>query len=269
MRKYGFIGAGNMGGALCRACAKSVNPADIFITDHDMSKASALAEALGASVSDNKAIAENCDTIFLGVKPQMMANMLSEISDILKSRKDDILLVSMAAGLKKETICNMIGENVKIIRIMPNTPAGVGEGMIVYTASEGVSSEEKNTFVADMGKAGVLDELEEALFDAATSVMGCGPAFVFLYMKALAEGGMKCGLPKEKALLYAMQVVKGAATLALNSELDLETLKINVCSPGGSTIEGVKVLEASSFNNEIIEAVEASYKRNIELGKVD
>lgn len=267
MKKFGFIGAGNMGGALCKACAKSIEPKNIFIADFFAEKAKELADSLGANVADNRLIAKECDVIFLGVKPQMMSDMLSEVSDIITERKDEVLLVSMAAGLKIESIMEMIGAEVKLIRIMPNTPAGVGEGMIVYQGSSLVSEDDKNIFCQSLSEAGVLDELQVELFDAATAVMGCGPAFVFLYMKALAEGGMKCGLPKEKALLYAEQVVKGAASLAMSSELDLETLKVNVCSPGGSTIEGVKVIEASAFNDIMTEAVEASYKRNVELGK--
>lgn len=266
MKKYGFIGAGNMGGALCKACAKTIAPENIYISDHCVEKAGELAAAIGANASDNKTIAESCDVIFLGVKPQMMADMLSEISDILINRSD-VLLVSMAAGLKLETIEAMIGGNVKLIRIMPNTPAGVGEGMIVFKGNALVTEADKQEFCNGLSKAGVLDELDESLFDAATAVHGCGPAFVFLYVKALAKGGMNCGLSKEKALLYAEQVVKGSATLAMNSELDLETLKVNVCSPGGSTIEGVKVIEGSAFDDIILEAVEASYNRNIELGK--
>lgn len=266
MKTYGFIGCGNMGGALCKACAKTIDPKNIYVADHFKEKAEEFAASIGAVAGDNKTIAEQCDVIFLGVKPQMMADMLGEISDILVNR-DDVLLVSMAAGLKLETIEAMIGGMVKIIRIMPNTPAGVGEGMIVYQGNSLVTDADKKEFCHGLSKAGVLDELSEELFDAATAVMGCGPAFVFLYMKALAEGGMKCGLPEEKALLYAKQVVKGAATLAMNSDLDLETLKVNVCSPGGSTIEGVKVIEASAFEDIMTEAVEASYKRNIELGK--
>lgn len=266
MKTYGFIGCGNMGGALCKACAKTIDPEHIFIANHSAEKAQELADSLGAKTADNRTIAEKCDVIFLGVKPQMMADMLSEVSDILLKR-EDVLLISMAAGLKLETIEEMLGGKVKIIRIMPNTPAGVGEGMIVYQGNSLVTDADKKEFCYGLSKAGVLDELDESLFDAATAVMGCGPAFVFLYMKALAEGGMKCGLPEEKALLYAEQVVKGASTLAMNSDLDLETLKVNVCSPGGSTIEGVKVIEASAFNDIMTEAVEAAYKRNIELGK--
>lgn len=267
MKKFGFIGAGNMGGALCKACAKTIEPKNIYIADHFADKAKELADSLGANACDNQKLVRECDVIFLGVKPQMMADMLSEISDVLKSRKNELLLVSMAAGLKISTIMGMIGADVKLIRIMPNTPAGVGEGMIVYQGSELVTGEDKELFCHALSKAGVLDELPEELFDAATSVMGCGPAFVFLYMKALAEGGMKCGLPEEKALLYAKQVVKGSATLAMNSELSLETLKVNVCSPGGSTIEGVKVIEASAHDEILNDAVEVAYKRNIELGK--
>jgi len=267
MTKFGFIGAGNMGGALCKACAQTIDPKNIYVADFLADKAKSFADSIGANASDNDTIAENCDVIFLGVKPQMMADMLKGISAILNKRKNQVLLVSMAAGLKLETIKGMIDSEVKIIRIMPNTPAGVGEGMIVYQGNEYVTQEDKELFCNALSKAGQLDELDEQLFDAATSVMGCGPAFVFLYMKALAEGGMKCGLPKEKALLYAMQTTKGAACLAMNSELDLETLKVNVCSPGGSTIEGVKVMESSEFESIMTTAVEAACKRNIELGK--
>lgn len=267
MKKIGFIGAGNMGGALLRATSKTISAENIFVADNCHEKTEVLKTELGVNVADSRMLVSNCDVVFLGVKPQMMQDMLNEVSDIIIERKSELLLVSMAAGLKIESIMSMIGDNVKLIRIMPNTPAGVGEGMIVYHGSDAVNEEDKKLFTHVLSQAGVLDELPEELFDAATAVMGCGPAFAFLYMKALADGGISCGLPEEKALLYAKQMLKGSAKLAMNSELSLETLKVNVCSPGGSTIEGVKCIEASDFADIMMKAVCASYNRNIELGK--
>jgi len=150
---------------------------------------------------------------------------------------------------------------------MPNTPASVGEGMILYAATENVSDQALEGFRNIMGCAGVLDPLPEQLIDAGSAVSGCGPAFACLFLEALADGGVKCGLPRNKALLYAAQMLLGTARLAMASGQHPGALKDAVCSPGGSTIVGVQALEEHAFRGAVIDAVEAAFERTKALGK--
>lgn len=261
---YGFIGAGNMGGALCKAVSKSTK--DILIADYLDEKAERLAYKTGGKTADNNTIAEQCDCIFLGVKPQMMAEMLGGIQDALKNNSG-VVLVTMAAGLSIDTIKKMAGGDYKVIRIMPNTPVEVGEGEILYTRGENVSNSELSNFLDNMKYAGNLTAIPESLMDAGCSVSGCGPAFVYMFIRGLAEGGMECGIDKETAVDMAAQTVLGSAKLLMESKEEPSTLIEKVCSPGGSTIEGVKSLDNDNLEDVIVEAVKAAYKRNIELGK--
>lgn len=264
---FGFIGCGNMGGALAAAAARKLGGAALVLADHDGQKAAALAEKLGAHSADNETAARQSRYLFLGVKPQMMADMLASIAPALKARQDRFVLVTMAAGLSIERIQTLAGGAYPTIRIMPNTPASIGAGMILYSASSEVTEEEKTFFTESMAEAGVLDELSEKLIDAGSAVSGCGPAFVDLFVEALADGGVECGLPREKAQLYAAQMVMGSARLILESGEHPGVLKDRVCSPGGSTIAGVHALEQMAFRAAAAEAVRAAYEKTLELGK--
>lgn len=264
---FGFIGAGNMGGALAKAAAK--NTSNILITDKNIETGSALAEKLGVDFGSNQDVAQQCKYIFLGVKPQIMAEMLSEIAPVLKERTDDFILVSMAAGLEISTIQEMAQGSYKTIRIMPNTPVEVGMGEILYCKSENTTDEELNCWLENMSAAGHMTPLSEDLMNAGCSVSGCGPAFVYMFIKGLAQGGIECGIDPEVAVKLAAQTVMGSAKLLMESGKDPDTLKQNVCSPGGSTIEGVKSLDADGLGEIVAKAVNASFKRNVELGKKD
>ena len=264
MYTFGFIGTGNMGGALAKAASLSTK--DILLADHFAEKAQALADKLGVDCAYNTAVVKNCRYVFLGVKPQMMADMLASVRDALACR-EDIVLVTMAAGLKIAAIRAMAGGDYKVIRIMPNTPVEVGEGEILYTPAENVSTAELDEFLRLMQHAGQLTAIPESLMDAGCSLSGCGPAFVFKFIRALAQGGIDAGIDPDTAIALAAQTVVGAAKLLTASPLDPATLIQNVCSPGGSTIEGVKSLDADGFEATVAKAVGASYKRNIELGK--
>ncbi len=261
--RLGFIGVGNMGGALARAASKSTK--QILLCDHDAGKAAELARYIGCEFADSRSVANECQYVFLGVKPQIMGEVLEEIKKSLEKRPD-IVLVSMAAGLSIATIRRMAGGDYKVIRIMPNMPASVGEGEILYTTSENVSKVEIGTFLNLMKHAGQLTGMDESLMDAGCALSGCGPAFVYKFIRALAQGGTDAGLDGETALSLAVQTVKGAAKLLESSSQDPDQLIANVCSPGGSTIEGVKVLDEKGMEEAVVEAITASYKRNIELG---
>ena len=263
--KFGFIGTGNMGGALAKAVGKSVSGEDMIIADKDTEKAADMAKGLNCKHGTNIDAAESSQYLFLGVKPQILPVLIEEIRPVLAARKDRFVLVSMAAGVTVSKIIEMLGTNYPVIRIMPNTPVSVGEGMIEYAASKDVCADEINEFSKALSAAGKLDRLDEKLMDAATALAGSGPAFVYLFAEALADGGVACGLPREKALEYAARTLKGAATMLVSSDKHPGELKDAVCSPGGTTIEGVHVLENGAFRGTVMEAVIAAYNRAKEL----
>lgn len=263
--KFGFIGVGNMGGALAIAAAKTLPGAEIAVSSRTPAKAQTVAQRLGCRAATNQELAREAKFLFLGVKPQMMGEMLSGIAPTLSSRTD-VVLVSMAAGLTTDTIAAMAGGTFPVIRIMPNTPSAVGQGMISYTVNSLVTNSELQEFLEGMAAAGRLDPLPEHLMDAGSAVSGCGPAFACQFVEALADGGVACGLPREKALLYSAQMLLGAATLILESGQHPGALKDAVCSPAGSTIQGVRVLEERGFRGAVMDAVIAAYEKNQQLG---
>lgn len=264
MLKLGFIGCGNMGGALAAAGAKA-NCMELLLADKAEEKAAALAAKTGGKVCSNAEAAENADLIFLGVKPQMLAETLGEIKDVLKARKSRFVLVTMAAGTSMEKICELAGGEYPVIRIMPNTPVSVGEGVILYTSAYGVTKEEEEAFLSSMAFAGRLLAAPERLIDAGSSVSGCGPAFADLFVEALADGGVACGLPRAMALELAAQMLLGSAKLILESGKHPGELKDEVCSPGGTTIQGVRALEEGGFRAAVMNAVIAAYEKNFDL----
>lgn len=264
--KIGFIGAGNMGGALAKAAAKKADSRKILIADKFEEKAALLALDLHAKYSSNAEIAQECNFIFLGVKPQMMKEMLAEIKPYLEDR-GRFVLVSMMAGVKTEKICAELGFDAPIIRIMPNTAVEVGEGMVLYTSNAGVWEKEEKAFLEFMSEAGEFEKLPEHLIDAGTAVSGCGPAYVYMFIEALADGGVKCGLSRATAQKLAEQTLLGAAKLAKETGRHPEELKDAVCSPAGSTIAGCYALEKGGFRASAIGAVDAAYERTKELGK--
>lgn len=260
--KYGFIGCGNMGSALAQALAKKTT--DILLSDRS-GKGQILAKELGCQYADPATVAAECDRIFLGVKPQGMESVLGSLKDILLLRKP--VLISMAAGLKLERIEQMLGFSLPLIRIMPNTPVAVGCGMTPYCHNTLIDDELMADFLEDMTFAGSFDALNEELFDVATALSGSGPAYMYLFAEALADGAAECGLPKDKALLYAANTMLGAARMMQTSPKTPDELKDAVCSPGGSTIRGVEALENHEIRKAATDCVVAAYQRNIELGK--
>lgn len=262
--ELGFIGCGNMGGALVTAAAKKLDGQKIAVCDFDTAKTEKFRQELGVCVTDGKDIARNAKFVVLAVKPQVMQSAIAEFADVLKTRTD-VVVVTMAAGLSIAAIRSFIGAELPTVRIMPNTPVMMGMGMILYALAD-VDGEAEARFLADFEKAGTFDKLAEADIDAASALSGCGPAFVYAFIQALANGGIACGVDKEKALLYAAQTAKGAAEMLLTYK-DSQTLIKNVCSPGGTTIEGVKSLENEGLNGVVQNAVKASYKRTLELKK--
>jgi len=263
---FGFIGTGNMGGALARAAAKGMAEENVFLSDGNAAKAQALAQELGCAAVE-VAEAAKCGYIFLGVKPQNIAQLLEQIKPVLEARTEEFVLVSMVAGVCISDIQKMAGHAYPVIRIMPNTPVAVGSGVILYDVSANVSEAAIRQFCENMRFGGLVDHLPEKLIDAGCAVTGCGPAFACLFVEALADGGVLCGLPRDKATEYAARMLMGTAQLLLETGKHPGQLKDAVCSPGGSTIAGVQALEKNGLRAAAIEAVEASYVRTQMLGK--
>ena len=263
---FGFIGTGNMGGALAAAVAKRTAPASVLLANRTRAKAEALAKTLGCAVAENAEAAQRADYIFLGVKPQGMRELLASLSDVFRARTDRFVLVTMAAGLTVKTIREMAGGDYPVARIMPNTPAAVGEGVILY-AADGLTGEEDASLRDALSGAGQVIVLPEEKIDAGSALSGCGPAFVCMMIEALADGAVACGLPRALALSAAAQTMKGTASLMLETGKHPGALKDEVCSPGGSTIEGVRTLEEGALRASCIDAVIAAYEKTKALGK--
>ena len=260
--RYGFIGCGNMGGAVARALSKSTK--DIMLSDRS-GKGAALAAELGIAYGTPAEVAESCDRIFLAVKPFLMEGVLKPLQEVFERRKP--LLITMAAGLEIKKIQEFAGTPLPIIRIMPNTSVSVGKGMILYCCNELVDEATLQDFVKDMQYAGRLDAIEEKLIDAASALSGCGPAYMYMFIEALADGAVACGVPRAKAIEYAAATMAGAAEMVLATGQHPGALKDAVCSPAGSTIAGVKALEQHGFRGAAMDCIAAAYQRTLELGK--
>ena len=262
--KFGFIGCGNMGGAIARGVVKAAGGNQVLLANKTMEKAEKLAEELRCTVGSNEGAAL-CEYVFLGVKPYLMADMLEKIQPVLTQSKP--VLVTMAAGLTMERIREMAGADYPVIRIMPNTPSAIGEGMIQYCTLD-LSDAKEAEFLTAMSHCGRLDKIPENMIDAASAVSGCGPAFAYMFIEALADGGVACGLPRAKAMEYAAQMLQGSAKLFLENEKHPGELKDAVCSPAGSTIQGVRKLEQYAFRAAVTDAVIAAFEKNLEMKKM-
>ena len=258
----GFIGAGNMGGALLRAAVKAKGENEISFFDPDASKVESTANETKASYLPSEEVCKESKFVFFGVKPNVIGKIAKSLSPYLSTEN---VVVSMAAGTSVSEIASFVGEDKKIIRIMPNTPAAAGAGMILYCMNENVTEDDEKEFLSVMSEAGAIDKLDEKLIDAAAALSGCGPAFVYMFIEALADGAVACGLPRAKAMTYAKQTVLGAATLAITTDKHPGELKDAVCSPGGTTIEGVLALEDGAFRGTAASAVIAAYEKTNKL----
>ena len=263
MSTFGFIGTGNMGGALARAARKKLPGENILLANRTAAKAETLAAELGCAAVDNAAAAR-ADFVFLGVKPYLVAGLMEEIGPVLSARTDRFVLVSMAAALTISDLRQRGCGDYPLIRIMPNTPSAIGEGVIFYTC-DGVTEAERQTFLEAMAGAGRLLPLDDHLMDAGSAVAGCGPAFVDLFLEAMADGGVACGLSRPMALECAAQTLIGAAKLMLETGTHPGALKDAVCSPSGATIQGVRALEKGGLRSAVMEAVIAAYEKSAQM----
>lgn len=257
--RAGFIGVGNMGGALFDAAARVASLEELAVFDTDTEKA----KSKGAVVTDINELVSESRFVFLGVKPNVILGVADSIKDKLN---DDTVVVSMAAGVDLDTLSGALGSS-RVIRIMPNTPVAVGVGTILYCTASGVGDEDIDGFLSLMSDAGVTDRIDEKLIDAAAALSGCGPAFVYMFAEALADGAVSCGLPRDKAMKYAKQTILGSGAMMMSFDKHPGQLKDEVCSPGGTTIEGVLALENGGFRHTASSAVRAAYDKTSKLKK--
>ena len=260
--KYGFIGCGNMGGAVAKAVSKATT--SIKLSDRS-GKGKTLAQQLGGVYTSNEDIAATCQRVFLGVKPYFMKDVLEKIRPQLAENKP--LLITMAGGVEIRQIEEYVGFRLPVIRIMPNTPTAIGKGVIQYCCNDLVSQEVLQDWLQDMRFCGMLDKLDEWLIDAASAISGSGPAYMYVFLEALADGAVTCGIPREKAYEYAAMTMIGSAEMYLTTKQHPGALKDAVCSPMGSTICGLRALEEHSFRAAAMDCVIATYERNKEMGK--
>ena len=253
-----------MGSALARSICR-IKEIKVYISDSNLEKAKAFCVENGAEISDNISIVKNCDYIFLAVKPNAFEAVLSPLKNAFSENKDSVV-VTMAAGLSINRVEELLCEAHPIIRIMPNTPAAVGEGMITWCKNELVTESSAKEFEGILKYAGQLDAIDEKLIDAASAVAGCGPAFAYMFIEALADGAVLCGLPRDKAIAYAAKTLRGAASMVLDTGKHPEQLKDEVCSPGGTTIEGVAALEKGAFRADASSAVVAAFEKTKKMG---
>ena len=261
----GICGTGNMGKAIIKGLVASglVPAKQIFIYNIHKAKAETLAAETGVTVVDTPAeLADKSQGLIMAVKPNIMPGALDAIKNHIKA---DTVLISIAAGLTIARLAEHLPAQTKIVRIMPNTPSMVGEGMASVTPNEFVTSAETEDVVSIFSSFGKAVVVEERLIDAVCGLSGSGPAYVYMFIEALADGAVQEGLPRSMAYTFAAQTVLGAAKMVLATGEHPGKLKDDVCSPGGTTIEAVHVLEETGFRAAAAAAVIASAEKNKRL----
>ncbi|MBR5420460.1 MAG: pyrroline-5-carboxylate reductase [Lachnospiraceae bacterium] len=263
--KIGFIGMGNMAGAMIGGLVKNglVPPQDIFGADVSEALVKSRAEEFGIrTTGDNKEVVKEADYLVLAVKPQYA----KEVIDGFKAElKEETVVISIMAGKSLKWLEEAIGRRQKLVRCMPNTAALVGEAITAATPNELVSEEEKENALDIIRSFGRASVVPEKLMDAVVGVSGSAPAYVFMFIEAMADAAVEGGMPRAQAYEFAAQAVYGSAKLMLETGKHPGELKDMVCSPAGTTIAAVRVLEEKGFRGAVINAVEAAVKRSSEL----
>ncbi len=254
--KVGFIGCGNMASAIISGLINkaSMEPTEIIASDAFETTLKSASDKFNIkTTSDNKIVAKEAEVIFLAVKPQYYETVISEIKDLITS---DQVIVTIAPGKTLSWLEERFGE-VKIVRTMPNTPALVGEGVTGVCRNSHVYDGEFQYIMSLISSFGVAEDIPESLMDVCVSVSGSSPAYVFMFIEAMADAAVADGMPRDKAYKFAAQAVYGSAKMVLETGMHPGALKDMVCSPGGTTIEAVRVLEEKGFRSSVIEAMKA------------
>ncbi len=260
-KKLGFIGVGNMGGALVKGVVKSgFEPSLIYISDVDDNKASALAGEAGVNTAETSGeLVSCCDIIVLAVKPNIMRGLLDEIKAHATAQK---LFITVAAALPIKFYKDILGKQARVIRAMPNMPALIGEGITMLSFGDmEITADERNFAVRLFSSTGMVEIIDEKYMNKIISLTSSSPAYVFMLIEALSDGAVLSGLPKKLSARLAAQAVLGAAKMALETGISPSELKDQVCSPGGTTIEAVIALEKNNFKFAVIDAMNECNKK--------
>lgn len=261
-KKIGFIGGGNMGSAMMSGLVKTrvCSPEDVIAYDISASALEKLQRELGICTTDCvETLIEKADVIVLAVKPQVLPSVLKQHG--VKITKDK-LVISIAAGITLTRLTELLSEEHKLVRVMPNTPAMVGEGMAGICTNSNVTEEEKQQVLAMFNCFGKAELIPEKLIDAVVGVSGSSPAYVYMFIEALADGAVMEGMPRSQAYTFAAQAVLGSAKMVLESGKHPGELKDMVCSPAGTTIDAVRSLEADGLRAAVINAVHVAAEKN-------
>lgn len=264
--KLTVIGAGAMGSAFAKGvlAAKLFDPADVTMVDVDSAKLGAMAKELGINTSTDAASAvKTANVVLLAVKPNIVDAVLKTISSSLQASQ---LLMSIAAGVKLESIEKHLASDIGVIRAMPNTPCRIGAGAIGFSRGRAANDAQVSTAKKIFDAAGLSFEVPEKQLDAVTGLSGSGPAYVYVMIEAMSDAGVRVGLPRDISLKLSAQTVLGSARVVLEENEHPARLKDQVTSPGGTTIAGIDALEQAGFRSALIEAVKAATKRSEELG---
>lgn len=260
MAEIGIIGIGNMGYAIAKGLVKQYEKEDIVFTDVNQDRCREVTEELGIDwVESNHECAGLAKYIVLAVKPQYMDPVLAELRDVVTEKN---VMISIAPGITTDQLKEKLGEGKRVVRAMPNTPALLGEGMTGVCYEEKAFTEEEKTAIAGIfSSLGKMRIVEECLMNAVVCVSGSSPAYVYMFIEALADSAVKYGLPRDAAYEMAAQAVAGSARMVLETGEHPGALKDKVCSPGGTTIAAVSALEEYGFRNAVIKASDACYKK--------
>ena len=254
-KKIGFIGCGNMATTMIRGIVKSglITPDNIYASNPSMSNLEEITNAHAINITqDNQIVAEKCDIVFLSVQPHLYSTVIAEIKEVVKT---DVIIVLIAAGQTLAQNLERFGRNIKMVKAMPNTPSLVGEGMTAVSINHFITQQESQEIRALLESFGRVEFIQEDLMDAASAVGGSSPAFVYLFIEALADSGVMHGMSRKQAYTFAAQSVLGAAKMVLETDIHPGELKDMVCSPGGTTIEGIASLEENGLRSSVIKAV--------------
>lgn len=254
-KTIGFIGCGNMAKAMIGGiiCSKLVAPENIIASDGYLPSLENSKKEFGIAITqDNKEVASKSDVVFLAVKPNMYDGVIKEIAPVIN---ENTIIVTIAPGKTLELIKNTFGKEVKILRTMPNTPALVCAGITAICPNNNITADELSILEQIIGTFSLVEKIEEKLFDAVVSVSGSSPAYVFMFIEAMADAAVIQGMARDKAYRFAAQAVLGSAKMLLDTGKHPGELKDMVCSPGGTTIEAVAVLEERGLRSAIIEAM--------------
>lgn len=267
MKTYGFIGCGNMAKAMIGGIVSTglANGSSVYASNPSSPSLEEMHAAYGVQTShDNTVPAKNADILVLSVKPHFYESVISEIRDCLSK---DTIVVMIAAGQTISVNESRFGKPVKLVRVMPNTPALVGEAMSAVTFNDQLTEEDKAAVLKMLCSFGKAEEVPESLMDAVTGVSGSSPAYVYLFIEAMADAAVLHGMPRAKAYTFAAQSVLGAAKMVLETGSHPGALKDNVCSPGGTTIEAVAALERSGMRAAVIDAIDTCVKKSKAMSK--